>query len=227
MITNSKKGFTLLELLIVIAIIAILSVVLIVALNPAETLRKTRDSQRISDLSSLKTALGIYVTTITSPLLDGVDNSACQAVSGTYDAGDKVWYSIATAAGGGTDITDANVDGAVAVDAQVATPSLVNGSGWVPVNLSSITGGSPISNMPLDPSNDITAGGSTAAAVTTDALVYRYTCAADNVTFEMNANLESIAFTSTDNKEAKDGGNNANLYEVGTATNLLGAGADL
>ena len=77
--TNSTKGFTLLELLIVIAIIAILSVVLIVALNPAETLRKTRDSQRISDLSSLKTALGIYVTTITNPLLDFVDNADCQA----------------------------------------------------------------------------------------------------------------------------------------------------
>ena len=44
--THSRKGFTLLELLIVIAIIAILSVVLVIVLNPAETLRKSRDAQR-------------------------------------------------------------------------------------------------------------------------------------------------------------------------------------
>src|SRR3989338_3678634 len=94
MITNSKKGFTLLELLIVIAIIAILSVVLIVALNPAETLRKTRDSQRISDLSSLKTALGIYVTETSDPRLDNTaGNTLCVGGSGS----DSAWVSVPTA----------------------------------------------------------------------------------------------------------------------------------
>ena len=44
-----SSGFTLLELLIVISVLAILSVALIVVLNPAETLKKGRDSQRISD----------------------------------------------------------------------------------------------------------------------------------------------------------------------------------
>jgi hypothetical protein len=44
--------------------------------------------------------------------------------------------------------------------------------------------------------------------------------------YEIAAVLESNAFTSTDNRMAKDGGNNAAYYEVGTDLNLLGIGTD-
>ncbi|MBI1838886.1 MAG: prepilin-type N-terminal cleavage/methylation domain-containing protein, partial [Candidatus Colwellbacteria bacterium] len=137
------KGFTLLELLIVIAIIAILSVVLIVALNPAETLRKTRDSQRISDLASLKTALGIYVTTTTDPQLDNTSgNTLCVGGSGS----DSIWVSVPTAI---ETITDLGPYGGMLTAVQRAsntTASAIDGTGWVPVNIGGITGGSPISN---------------------------------------------------------------------------------
>lgn len=56
-----KKGFTLIELLIVIAIIAILAVIIIVAINPGKILAKSRDSQRFSDVTSLATALNLYL----------------------------------------------------------------------------------------------------------------------------------------------------------------------
>ena len=168
--TTSTKGFTLLELLIVIAIIAILSVVLIVALNPAETLRKTRDSQRISDLSSLKTAIGIYVTTITDPLLDNTaGNTLCVGGSGA----DSLWVSVPLSPAPGETITDVGPFGGITTGAApvqrstVTTASAVDGTGWVPVNLGGITGGSPISGMPLDPTNDlsITTGADTSTAV--------------------------------------------------------------
>ena len=224
MITNSKKGFTLLELLIVIAIIAILSVVLIVALNPAETLRKTRDSQRISDLSSLKTAVSIYVTTTTDPLLDNTaGNTLCVGGTGS----DSLWVSVPT---GTETITDAIFPGTFLAWVQRTTnttASAVDGTGWVPVNLAGITGGSPISNMPLDPTNDlsITTGAdtSTAAILNNGAQMYRYACAVTNVVFETDTRLESTAFGvgGTDDKAAKDGGNNANLYEVGTSLSIL------
>lgn len=55
-----QSVFTLIELLIVIAVIAILSVVVILVLNPAELLRQSRDSNRIADMASLNSALGIY-----------------------------------------------------------------------------------------------------------------------------------------------------------------------
>ena len=67
----SRKGFTLIELLVVIAIIAVLSVLLIIVLDPAETLKRARDSQRVSDLNTMKTAIGVYLTSTSSPQLGG------------------------------------------------------------------------------------------------------------------------------------------------------------
>jgi len=57
-----KKGFTLIELLVVIAILAVLMSVVVVTINPAEMLKKTRDTKRISDLDALRTALNLYLT---------------------------------------------------------------------------------------------------------------------------------------------------------------------
>ncbi|OGD56065.1 hypothetical protein A2V71_03880 [Candidatus Berkelbacteria bacterium RBG_13_40_8] len=56
-----KRGFTLIELLIVIAIIAILAIIIIVAINPGKMLAKSRDSQRFSDVTSLATAVNLYL----------------------------------------------------------------------------------------------------------------------------------------------------------------------
>lgn len=59
-IRKSEKGFTLVELLVVIAIIAILIVLILVALNVAR--QRARDSQRQTDLRSVQTALEIYAS---------------------------------------------------------------------------------------------------------------------------------------------------------------------
>jgi len=60
---NFKKnsGFTLLEILVVIAIIAILSAVIVSAFGSARS--KTRDSRRISDIKQLKGAIDNYFAT--------------------------------------------------------------------------------------------------------------------------------------------------------------------
>ena len=52
------KGFTLLEILIVIAIIAIMSTVLVITLNPQRQLAKARDTERETDLNAM--LLSIY-----------------------------------------------------------------------------------------------------------------------------------------------------------------------
>lgn len=51
------RGFTLIELLVVIGIIGILAVLVLLAINPQELQKKSRDSQRLSDLTSLGKAL--------------------------------------------------------------------------------------------------------------------------------------------------------------------------
>ena len=216
---NSRKGFTLLELLVVIAIIAILSVILILVLDPAETLKKSRDSQRISDLNTLKTAIGIYSTgtsTVNLGSATGTYNCKTSSGAGTYKADwSKVWYSSTSTA-----ITT-TVDGTASGTQPNATNNvLTSGVGWVPVNFDGLIGGSPISNLPLDPTNTVS------AAPASSDQVYRYTCNASTTKWEADAILESNAFTVADNKMAKDGGNNGNYYEIGTALNLLGTGTD-
>lgn len=222
-----KKGFTLLELLIVIAIIAALSVILVIVLNPAETLKKSRDTQRMSDMASLKTALGIYTTSKTPVYLAGASSNAGCKLNTGWAAGDFIYYSYPNTLPG-ADITDTLFDGSIVASqpdaGQVSNVnlSLTAGTGWLPVKLDDITGGSPISNLPIDPTNTVTVGG----VVNTD-LVYRYACNVDSLTYEIDAQLESTAYTSgDDDKRTKDGGNNTSYYEVGTNLSILGTGTD-
>lgn len=224
------KGFTLLELLIVIAIIAILSIALVFMLNPAETLKKARDAQRISDLKSVKTALGIMLTSSSTPSLDNFGTLCLTAAVGTARAG-KIAYSSDTAPTwvtppvpaitGGDAITGSTFSSPGTVS---ATPGKVDGTGWIPVSLKSLTGGTPISAFPVDPTNTI----AVISAVANTDLVYRYACQNGSSAagkpayiFELDAVLESSAYTVDDNKMSKDGGDNAAYYETGNSLNLL------
>jgi prepilin-type N-terminal cleavage/methylation domain-containing protein len=56
----NHKGFTLLELLLVIGMVAILSGIVILALNPGRSLAKTRDLQRTVGISEINKALSQY-----------------------------------------------------------------------------------------------------------------------------------------------------------------------
>src|SRR3990167_10585226 len=54
-------GFTLVELLVVVAILGILAAILILAINPAEAQRKGRDATRLSDLATVRQAIDLAV----------------------------------------------------------------------------------------------------------------------------------------------------------------------
>ncbi|MFA5392113.1 MAG: type II secretion system protein [Candidatus Paceibacterota bacterium] len=118
-----KKGFTLLELLIVIGILAILSTTMIIVINPAEMLKKARDSQRIADLSTLKSAIAYYLTNDAAPSI-GSDTYSYSVVAGTTCA------------------TRTTTSTAL---------QLVDGTGWIPINFGALSGGSPIGSLPIDP----------------------------------------------------------------------------
>jgi len=113
-----------LELLIVIGILAILATTVVLVINPAQLLKKARDSQRISDLNTLKTAIGYYTTEIASPSIGDTSH--------TYSDVSGVTCESRSA--------DAN-QGKFTTD----------GNGWIPIKFSDLTGGSPIASLPRDP----------------------------------------------------------------------------
>lgn len=180
----------------------------------------------------MKSAIALYLTTVSSPDLDADVNNHC--LNGTPNTAALISYS--------AEVTDPTCNADIAEGADVTTgssfatdfcrtvatsgaASLTDGTGWVPVKLSDVVGGSPISSMPLDPSND-----APTTAPDNTKRVYRYVCQASSDTagdpsnvFELNAVLESTEFN---NKMTKDGGDNPNYYEVGTSTKLLGTGTN-
>ncbi len=196
----TKKGFTLLELLIVIGILAILATAAVLVLNPAELLRQARDSTRVSDLASLNSTLGLYATSYASPDFDFGGATPAIAAGTPFVCGTNKW----TTYNHGVTATT-SIGGDYATDGASTTLRTTNGLGWIPVNLGAMSGGSPIAVLPIDPS-----GGAN--------LNYSYACDSTLLLYELNANLESVKFTDVapDNKENSDGGDNGNIYEVGT-----------
>ena len=58
---NKNKGFTLIEILVVIGIIAILATIVIIAINPARQFKQAHDTQRVSNVNAILNAIGQYV----------------------------------------------------------------------------------------------------------------------------------------------------------------------
>lgn len=52
-----SRGFTLIEVLVVIGILGILATVALVAINPAEAQKKARDTQRLKDVATLQSII--------------------------------------------------------------------------------------------------------------------------------------------------------------------------
>lgn len=193
MIKSSAKGFTLIELLIVIAILAILATVVLIVINPVQMFAQARDSQRIYDLNTLSSAVSLYLTTVASPSLQG------GSAYGTCVA--NCWASLT-----GVTCTFATK---TALNASASFTSAVDGSGWIPVDLNEISGGSPISALPKDPSNTTT-------------YFYEYACDNTNKWFEFAANMESTRYSNggSDDVESTDGGVVSTIYEVGNNPGL-------
>lgn len=120
------EGFTLVELLVVIAIIAILAAVVVLVINPLELTRRGRDATRLSDLANLQQAINVAVQeatnsgTTTTVLCDG---QAAPCSGNSNDTGYNVRNN--------------------------------DGTGWVKVNLASQNSVS-VPTLPLDPVNNST-----------------------------------------------------------------------
>lgn len=174
---KSLRGFTLIELLVVIAIVAVLATAVVVVLNPAQLVAQGRDSNRISDLSAINSAIALYLS--------------------DYDSASFTSTAVCTATSTG------GAHPATMTTSTVSTSTVVTGTGWVGVDFTDISAGSPLSRLPLDPTNSST---------------YHYCFRkTTSLTYEIDANMESTKYQS---KESEDGGNNSIWYEVGNLLTL-------
>src|SRR3989344_7664261 len=135
--SRGRDSFTLIELLVVIAIVAILSAVVIITLNPAELLKQSRDSNRLSDLNTLNKALALYEVDV---------------VGGTLGATSTVYVSLpdtsATCANLGLPALPSGYQYGCVTETNLRK---TDGTGWIPVNLTQISSNTLLGFLPTDP----------------------------------------------------------------------------
>ena len=190
-----SKGFTLVELLIVITILAALAAAVVVVLNPAELLAQARDAQRMSDMTTMRDSINLLLSQVPAA-------NICLLAPACATGGH---CTIAVAAG------NAPFGGTPGLACALPTGDIrrVDGNGWISAVFTAMPGGSPIAMLPVDPTN-------------TTNFFYGYKGEAATRTFRLATRLESIRHRSM---MINDGGPRSActnfteptcFYEVGT-----------
>ena len=196
------NAFTLIELLIVIAVIAILSLVVIFVINPAVLLEQGRDSSRTSDM----TVLNLNV------------KFASEVASGggvSLGSPDTVYVSIPDPVATSTAGDQCQGLGLVTLPtgwayhcAASSTYRNVDGTGWIPINFTTLPGGSPSAVLPVDPVNQ-----------TSTFLYYTYVTDTSDE-YQLYAHFESPSYQAQEATEGGGSGLDPATYKLGTNVNI-------
>jgi hypothetical protein len=130
-INRSRRGFTVLELLLSLTVLVISFFIFISFFNPDQFLKQMRDQQRIKDLEAIREALTRY-----SELGTGI--SSLGTVGVVYGSNEGMITA-----------TDGQQ---IAVRYSTQNPALTNSLGWLPANLDLVQS-KKFSDLPRDPRN--------------------------------------------------------------------------
>jgi prepilin-type N-terminal cleavage/methylation domain-containing protein len=190
-----NKAFTLVEVLIVVGVLAIIASFFVLILNPAQFLAQSRDSRRINDAKTLSGAVNLAKTFgdafdytepnlvyISLPAINSGANDDCRLVDyPTLPALTGIWE--------------------YRCNANLSNLRKVDGSGWVPINFSSLGVKNPLSVLPSDPVNNASQGS-----------YYTYSQGFNFSEYSITSKLDSNKYLNE--VASNDGGNITDSYET-------------
>jgi hypothetical protein len=187
-------------------------------------LRRSRDSNRASDLSIIKTAISLYLADVSTTSM-GVGGTCYIEFSGASMPTPFYEFPSSTAGETGTPpaISTASTTACLnwfasntgAVPIASSSRAVNTTGGWIPINLSLISSGAPIGQWPADPAFS---AGANAAGNANAGHFYSYIATTTNNAYKIAAKMESTLYSQggTGDLESTDGGIDPNMYEQGT-----------
>lgn len=147
-----KGGFTMTEVLMVIAIVGVLAAATFYFLNPYQLFQQGTDANRVSDLSTINKAVSLYYS-------DALNNPQTLYMGSSSVVYISIPDPTATTTAGtncaGIGLTSTSTTYHCAAS---STYRNTNGTGWIPINFNTSSTGSVISSLPVDPVNTTSSG---------------------------------------------------------------------